>query len=235
MASFRTTQWSVILRVRDAPPEVRRQALAHLCEAYWPPVHTFIRRSVRDVDRAEDLTQGFFLHLLEEGALAGLDPRCGRFRSYLLGAVRHYLADARDRGAALKRGGGAPTLSFDSVGTDSYRSFEPVDTLTPEQSFESHWARAVLARAMLRLERQMTDRRKAEEFRHLRPLLTGDDGAAPYREIADRVGSTEGAIKVAVHRLRRRFGECLRDEIGETVDDPEDVEREIRHLMAALS
>jgi len=232
---FDTTQWSLVINARDASPSTSREALSRLCEAYWEPVYRFIRRSTRDGETARDLTQGFFVRVLEDGFLRNVSPEVGRFRSFLLGAVRHFMSDERDRERALKRGGGAFQISFDSVEAEERGRLEPSTDETPESAFERRWARNVLDRAMQRLATAQAADGKQAEFDAMRPHLSDADPATGYGELAARLGSTEGAVKVAVHRLRRRFGSCVRDEIAETVADSAEVEREIRYLMSIVA
>ena len=232
---FQTTQWSMVIRARDASPSVSREALSRLCEAYWEPVYGFIRRATRDGEAARDLTQGFFVRVIEDGFLNNLSPKEGRFRSFMLGAVRHFMSDERDRERAIKRGGGTFQISFDGVEEVEQRRIEPVADETPELAFERHWARTVLDRAMKRLETAAGADGKKAEFDAMRPYLSDSDPATGYGQLADRLGSTEGAVKVAVHRLRRRFGACVRDEIAETVADSAEVDREIRYLMSIVA
>jgi RNA polymerase sigma factor (sigma-70 family) len=232
---FQTTQWSVVIRARDASPSVSREALSRLCEAYWEPVYGFIRRSTRDGEGARDLTQGFFVRVVEDGFLKNVSQDEGRFRSFMLGAVRHFMADERDRERAIKRGGGTFQISFDGVEADERQRIEPVAEETPELAFERRWAKTVLDRAMKRLEATALADGKKDEFVAMRPYLSDSDPAMGYGELAFRLGSTEGAVKVAVHRLRRRFGTCVRDEIAETVSDAAEVDREVRYLMSIVA
>lgn len=232
---FQTTKWSMIIRARDASPSTSRAALSRLCEAYWKPVYGFIRRATRDEEAARDLTQGFFVRVIEDGFLKNVSQGEGRFRSFLLGAVRHFMSDERDRERALKRGGGTFQISFDGIDEEERRPIEPVAGETPELAFERRWARTVLDRAMKRLEAAADAGGKKAEFEAMRPYLSDADPATGYGELAARLGSTEGAAKVAVHRLRRRFGSCVRDEIAETVAETAEVEQEIRYLMSIVA
>ena len=232
---FQTTQWSLVIRARDASPSISREALSRLCEAYWEPVYGFIRRATRDGEAARDLTQGFFVRVIEEGFLKNVSQDEGRFRSFILGAVRHFMSDERDRDRALKRGGATFQISFDGVEADERQRIEPVADETPELAFERRWARTVLDRAMTRLEDAQLAEGKKAEFDAMRPYLSDSNPQTSFEELATRVGSTEGAVKVAVHRLRRRFGACVREEIAQTVSDSAEVDREVRYLMSIVA
>jgi RNA polymerase sigma-70 factor (ECF subfamily) len=232
---FQTTNWRLVLqaRVDDAPDA--GEALALLCQSYWYPIYGFIRRRGYSVADAEDLTQAYFARFLEKDYLQGVSPEAGRFRSFLLASVRHFLSNERDRSRALKRGGGHKPIALDGgVAEERYRS-EPADAETPETIFERNWATAVLERVLALLESEMANTEGAERFRRLRPWLTGDEPDAGYSELAGSLGVTESAVRVAVHRLRKRFGALLREEIGRTVGGPDEVEQEIRHLLAAVA
>lgn len=231
---FDTTRWSVVLAARQGSDEAARRALASLCETYWAPIYAFLRRRGHGPDEAADLTQGYFVVLLEKNLLAAVRPELGRFRAFLLASVQHFVSDERDRARAIKRGGGITPVSLS--GFDSERRFavEPRDDRTPEVAFERRWALTVLERAMARLKEESTANGRGSQFEALKGFLTESGPPASHREVAERLMTTEGAVKVAVHRLRRRFGEVLRLEIEETVADPAQVDEEIRHLFAAL-
>jgi RNA polymerase sigma-70 factor (ECF subfamily) len=213
MARFDTTNWSVVLKAGSGDTTGCQEALARLCETYWYPVYAFVRRSGASAADAEDLTQEYFARFLEKRFLEDVRPERGRFRSFLLVSVRNFLHNERDRERALKRGGGRRPLPLQGL-------------------FERAWVRAVLDRALERLQAQSEGELQADRFARLRPFLTGDGPDATYAEIAREWGVGEPAVRVAVHRLRRRFGAALREEVGSTVEDPRDVEAEIRHLLA---
>jgi RNA polymerase sigma factor (sigma-70 family) len=227
MARFDTTNWSVVLKAGSGDTTGCQEALARLCETYWYPVYAFVRR--RD---AEDLTQEYFARFLEKRFLDDVRPERGRFRSFLLVSVRNFLHNERDRARALKRGGGERPVPLHGEDGEIRYGLEPADAVTPEVLFERAWVRAVLDRALERLQAQSEGELQADRFARLRPLLTGDGPDATYAEIAREWGVGEPAVRVAVHRLRRRFGAALREEVGRTVEDPRDVEEEIRHLLA---
>jgi RNA polymerase sigma factor (sigma-70 family) len=232
VARFDTTNWSVVLKAGSGDTTGCQQALAHLCETYWYPVYAFIRRSEGSPDDAEDLTQEYFARFLEKRFLDDVRPERGRFRSFLLVSVRNFLHNERDRARAQKRGGGERPLPIHDGDGEVRYGREPVDAVTPDVLFERAWVRAVLDRALARLEAESDGEIQGGRFARLRPFLTGDGPDATYAEIAREWGVGESAVRVAVHRLRRRFGAALREEVSGTVEDPRDVEAEIRHLLA---
>lgn len=232
---FTTTQWSLVLTAADSRDPGSRQALAALCEAYWYPVYVLVRHARRDPEAARDLTQGFFVELLDKNLLKVADPDRGRFRCFLRTALRHYLSHERRERAALKRGGGRPVLSLDFQEAESRWRHEPVETTTPETLFEKRWAHTLLTRALTRLRTEMEGTPEhAARFQRLRPFLTDQRPRERYGEAAAALGMSEAAIKKAVQRLRRRFGDILRGEVSQTVQEPQDTEEEIRHLFEIL-
>jgi RNA polymerase sigma-70 factor (ECF subfamily) len=210
------------------------EALETLCETYWYPLYAYLRHSGCSADEARDLTQEFFAHLLEKKSLAVADRERGRFRSFLLSSLKHFRANERDRARAQKRGGGRTTLSIDLQDAESRYQNEPAHDLTPEKVFERRWALALLDRVLARLREEFAQAGKTKLFDRLKVFLSGEKSAKSQRESADQLGMTEGAVKVAVHRLRRRYRELLRSEIAETVATPDEVEDELRQLLAAL-
>lgn len=235
MGRFATTQWSVVLRAGSSDEGESRDALATLCQAYWPPVFTYIRHRGNDPDTARDLTQGFFAALLERRGIAEARQERGRFRSFLLGSVKNFLADEHDRQSAVKRGGGRAPISIDDATWESVLAVqEPATHLTPEAIFEQRWALALLERARRDLDDEMERSGGGERFRRLHPYLASD-ATAPYRQLASELNMTESAVRVALHRLRHRFGVKLREHVAQTVDDPAKTEDELRHLIQALS
>lgn len=230
---FQTTHCSVVTRAgRIAAPE-GREALAHLCELYWRPVYAYIRRRVATSDDACDLTQAFFTLFLEKRYVRAADPARGRFRSFLLGSVQHFLANDRDRAHALKRGGWTTFVPLEVETVEGWLRHEPATHVTPERVFEHGWARSVVSRVVERLAAELDEAGRAETFDLLRPYLAVEE-TAPYTELARALNSSPGAIRVAVHRLRRRFRALLVDEVGRTVADPADIEAEVRYLVEAL-
>ena len=235
-AAFPTTRISLIVAARGEPGPLAREALAVLCQSYWYPIYSYVRRLGHTQEAAEDLTQGFFARVLEKHYLDDFERERGRFRSYLLTALKHYLSNERDRQGAKKRGGAVPILSLDTaLGTaeSRYRS-EPRTDATPERIFERQWALAILARVQERLQAEETSGGRSSRFERLKPLLTGDASEVGYRTLAAELETTEGALKVAIHRLRRRFRDLLREEISHTVADAQDVGDELRYLLTAL-
>ena len=232
---FRTTHWSLVATARAAETPAVRAALDALCQAYWVPLYAFARRSGYDVHTAQDLVQGFLAEALEKGTFGEADPDRGRFRTFLLAAFRHHAGHERERAAAQKRGGDRVLLSLDFDDGERRYALEPAGGLGAEAIYERRWALTLLDRALERLaagQRSGTAER-AERFEALRPFLGGGRGL-PYREVGLRLGMSETAVKVAVHRLRAKFRDCLRGEIADTVSDPELVDDEIARLMEAV-
>lgn len=232
---FVTTHWSVVLAAGEAEGTGAASALAELCQAYWYPLYAYVRRCGYEADRAQDLTQEFFARLLEKHYLRDADPARGRFRSFLLAAMRHFLSNERDRVGAAKRGGHAAILPMEIETTEGIYTREVPDTETPEVIFERQWALTTLKRTLERLRAEYERAGRGMVLRRLEGFLTGDADVAPYVEVSRELGMSEGAVKVAVHRLRKRYGRLLREEIGQTVADPAEVDDEIRALFAALA
>ena len=231
---FLTTRWSVVLTAGRGTPARARKALAELCQTYWYPLYAYVRRRGHGPQDAEDLTQGFLARLLEKQAIAQARHERGRFRSFLLASMNHFLSDEWDKARAQKRGG-ARVISLDAMSAESRYDTEPQDRLTPEKVFERQWALRLLAEVLRRLEAEYAADGKAEQFGHLRFCLTGQRSDIPYAELAQRMQTTEGAIKVAAHRLRQRYRALLREEIAQTVASEEEVEEELRALHRALA
>ena len=210
--------------------------MATLCENYWFPLYAFVRRAGYSADDAQDLTQEFFVRLLSKNYLAGADRQRGRFRSFLLGAMKHFLAKERRRLGAQKRGGRRPVISLDfHSGEHRYNLIEPVDNLTPERLYEKRWALALLELVLGRLREEFQAAGKSHLFDALGQFLAAGTEKPAYGAIAEQLGMSEGAVKVAVHRLRRRYRELLKEEIAETISDPHTVEDELKELLAASS
>jgi RNA polymerase sigma factor (sigma-70 family) len=229
---FVATPWTVVLAaVRGDSSD----ALGRLCQAYWYPLYSFVRRQGHDPHTAEDMTQAFFTRLVERRYLDAVDPARGKFRSFLLAALKHFLANERERADAQKRGGAHAIVSIDEQLAESRYSLEAAHHDTPETIYERNWALALLDRVLHQLRDQYTRDGKARLFDELKATLSAESDAAPYAEIASRLNSSESAIKVAVHRLRHRYRQLLRTEIAHTVEKPEEIEDEIRHLFAMLS
>jgi RNA polymerase sigma factor (sigma-70 family) len=234
---FAPTRWTVVLRARGDSPE-SRQALGELCEAYWSPVFRFLRSEGRDEDTARELTQEFFARLLNRGGLGQVEPERGRFRSYLLGAVKHFLSDARAREHRLKRGQGMAPESLDLAtrgGTLPGLQVPDPNGLPPDTFFDRAWALALMDRALSALERELSGLGKAEQFETLKPWLVGETAGLSQVQAAAKLGLNEGAVKVAIHRLRKRFRELVRAELAQTVHQPGEVDEELRYLVEVLS
>lgn len=234
---FTSTQWSLVLAAgRRSAPEAE-QALAKLCGAYWPPIYAYLRRRGYSAPEAEDLTQSFFVRLLEKNYLQDACPERGKFRSFLLTSLKHFLANEWDRAQARKRGGQYQFISLEEIA--SQENWRPTDphTLTPEEQFERQWALTALNRVIARLGEEYKDAGKARLFDHLKDFLIGTEGL-PYQQVAVSLEISEGAVKTAVHRLRGRFRKLLRAEIAETLPHPEnqdEIDGEIRYLLKTLS
>jgi RNA polymerase sigma-70 factor (ECF subfamily) len=231
---FQTTSWSVLREAAAGSSAASREALSRLCETYWPPVYAFIRSRGQSPSDAEDLTQAYFTRFLEKGYLADFRPEVGRFRTFLRASVAHFLANEWDRVRALKRGGGQVALSLDAATAEERLRLEPVDRLTPETVFERQWAAAVLSRCLERLRREQAAGAGEGRFERLKAFLSSDGAEEGYATLAGELGLSEAAVRVAVHRLRRRFATVLREEILETVSDPGEVDAEIRWLLEAV-
>jgi RNA polymerase sigma-70 factor (ECF subfamily) len=231
---FATTHWSLVQAAGRQGSADAQRALAQLCETYWYPVYAFVRRQGGDAALAQDLTQAFFCRLLEKNDLAAADRQRGRFRAFLLTAVKHFLSNERDRAMAKKRGGGQRPLSLDFDAAEGRYRREPSHDLTPERLFERRWALEVLDRTLARLRTEHIEAGKERLFEGLKGTLAGEPTAAPLAEIAALLGTTEGALKTAAHRLRRRYRDLIRQEIAHTVARVDDVDDEIKALFAAV-
>lgn len=229
-ARFQTTHWSVVLRAGQGAEE----ALVKLCRIYWLPLYRYSRRRGHAVHEAQDLTQEFFAHILSNRAFATVAPSRGRFRSFLLVALKHFLDNEWHKQRALKRGGGQHLISWDELAHGDRETLEPAADTTPEKNFDREWALTLLQRVMKQLEKECKVAGKEELFRVLQPYLT-DAGDKSYQDLATELGISEGSVKVSVHRLRRRFGELVREQVERTVANPTEVDNEIRELFAALS
>ena len=232
---FVTTRWSLVLAAGRQPNARSTEALARLCEMYWYPVYAFIRRQGCRPEEGADLTQEFFTRVLEKHYFHDADPARGRFRAFLCASVRHFLSNERDRVRALKRGGHQPPISLDVETAEGTYQLEPRDDLTPERLFDRRWGLILLERVLAHLRDEHVSAGKSELFDQLKGFLTGDSAGIRYGDIAKVVGMTEGAVKVAVHRLRRQFRDTLMDEIAETVSDPAEIDAEIAYLLKAVS
>jgi RNA polymerase sigma-70 factor (ECF subfamily) len=235
VAGFAATRWTVVLAAaRGRASPLATEAMEELCRTYWYPLYAYVRRRGHDSHEAEDLTQEFFARLLAKEYLAGVDRRKGKFRAFLLAAMKHFLANEWDRLRAQKRGGGRRIVSLDASSAESRYHLEPAHHLTPEKLFERQWALSVLDRVLARLEAESSAEGKQTAFAGLKRFLTAGRKSARYAEVAAELGMSEGAVKVAVHRMRRRYRELLWEEISQTVAGPEEIDDEIHYLLSCL-
>jgi DNA-directed RNA polymerase specialized sigma24 family protein len=233
LRGFRTTHWSLVLLAGQGGSAQSDEALERLCRAYWSPLYAYIRWRGYTEHDAKDLTQGFFAQLLQKKYLASLQFGKGRFRSFLLAALNNYLANEWDRSNRIKRGGGCSFISFDDQEADEFGALEPTDPQSAERIFERRWAEAVIQQTLEKLEAEFGGKR--ERFDQLKVFLVEEKGASSYAEAAASMALSEQAVKSAVHRMRERYRELFRAEIANTVTSHEEIEQEMRHLLAALS
>ena len=233
--AFSTTRWTIVNAARQTSESQAAKALAELCEAYWPPLYGYLRRRGYRPEEAQDLTQGFFARLLETDSIRTADPARGRFRSFLLTALKRYVINEHERSAAARRGGGHAHLSLDFDKAERAYALEPRTDETPDRLFDRRWATIALDRALQRLRAEYVELGRASLAEALLPHLTDTGELPPYRDVAARLDISEGAVKVAVHRLRQRYGAILRAEIAETVLGDQEVEAELRDLLRAVS
>ncbi len=231
---FVTTHWSVVLTAARSDTTRARAALENLCQTYWHPLYTYVRRRGYSPEDAQDLTQAFFTRLLERNAVATVAPEKGRFRSFLLASLNHFLADEWDKARAQKRGGGK-VISLDLQSAETKLGEIPVENFTPEKAFEHRWAITLLEQVYQRLGEEYRAQGKTALFDTLRVSLAGKSDAAPYADLARQLNMNEGAVKVAVHRLRQRYRTLLRETIADTVSSPDEVEDELRYLFRTLA
>lgn len=234
-ATFTTTHWSVVLAAHADDPDRAHDALEKLCTVYWYPLYAFLRRRGHQPANAEDLVQGFIAHLLEREFFQAADPDKGRFRSYLLTSLNHFVADTAERGRRLKRGAGKPVLSLDAAMAERRYELEPADPSNPEQLFDRRWALTLLDTVLQRLEAEAVESGRADLLRQIKGVLLGDRGGVTYAELAPQLGLSEAALTMTVQRLRRRYRELVREEIAHTVSRPVEIEEEMRHLFQVLS
>jgi RNA polymerase sigma factor (sigma-70 family) len=231
---FPPTHWTLVLSAGRPGSVEAEAAVASLCQMYWYPLYVFIRRQGHNSDDAQDLVQGFFARLLEKNYIGSADPEKGRFRSFLLLSLKRFMANEWDRAKRQKRGGGAACLPLEGKEFETRYVAEPQDEMSPDKAFERRWAMTLLQQVSDRLKAEFADSGRAHIFEEVKHFITGGQIPSSYAEIAQRLKTTEGSVKVLVHRLRRRFRELLRFEIAKTVDSPETIDDEIRELFAAL-
>ena len=234
-AQFATTHWSLVLAAGSAESTQARAALEKLCRTYWYPLYAYIRRKGHRPPDAQDLTQAFFARLLERSLVKKADPVRGRFRTFLLTSLKNFLTDEWDKAHAQKRGGGLAVLSLDEPPAESRYQLEPADESSAERIFERRWAMTLLEQALARLEAEHAALGKRRLFDELHVILLGEKPTLTYADVGARLGMTEGAVKVALHRMRRRYRELTRAEIANTVASPGEIDEEIRYLFSVLS
>ncbi len=233
-AAFPSTRWSRVVAAADLAAPDARAALEELCAAYWYPMYAFVRRKGNDAEKSLDLTQGYFARLLEKGVLAGVDQRKGRFRAFLRADCEHFLIDQHRRDKAQQRGGGVTLLTIEPRNAEGRYLFEPADAMTPDRLFDRAWAVTLLGRVLELLAAEYTEPGKAELFAHLKVVLTEGKGAISAATLAERLGIPEGTVHTAVHRLKRRYRTILKEQIAATLDDPAQIDDEIRDLFEAI-
>jgi RNA polymerase sigma factor (sigma-70 family) len=233
LSQFPTTRWTLVVAAGDPHRKEARSALVDLCENYWYPLYAYLRRRGYSADEAQDLTQEFFVRVLEGRYLDRADPEKGRFRAFILTSLKFFVADEEDRHRARKRGGGVLVPLEFSSGEERYQR-EPSHGETPERVFERRWALSLLDRVVERLRNEFVHHGRPEHFERLKVFLLGQSDA-PYAALAREMNTSEGALKVAIHRLRKRYREVFRQEIADTVVDPADVDSELRYLAAVLT
>ena len=233
-AAFVTTHWSVVLAARQQDSPAGTQALAKLCSVYWYPLYAYVRRRGHQEQDAQDLTQEFFARLFQKNFLQKVSPDKGRFRSFLLASLKHFLANEWDRTQTQKRGGGGTLVPLDWQIAENRYALESIDKATPEALYERRWALTLMEQVMKRLRQEYAQNEKSGLFDELKGFLSGEDTSLTYVELAAQLCVSQSAVKMAVLRLRQRYGQLLRQEIAQTVSTPEEIEEEIRHLIAVV-
>jgi RNA polymerase sigma factor (sigma-70 family) len=235
-AEFRPTRWSVVLLSAQSKAPGSQAALTALCRLYWYPLYAFVRRRGYNPEDAQDLTQGFFLHLLDHKALAQVDPLKGKFRSFLLASIQNYLSKQVDRARCLKRGGKTEFIPLDTKNAEDRYLLEPADYLTAEKIFDARWALTLLDEAMSLLSVEYAGQGKMATFKALKPFLRpiDNEALAPYEQVAGQLGVGVSAVKTLIHRLRKRYTALLRAEVARTVSDPGEIDEEVHALCDAL-
>jgi RNA polymerase sigma-70 factor (ECF subfamily) len=232
---FNTTHWSVVLSAGRSESTRAQESLAQLCKVYWYPLYAFVRRQGYGPDDAKDLTQEFFARLISKKYLDDVDRSKGKFRSFLLASLKHFLANEWDKAQAQKRGGGQVFIPLDAHSAETRYRLEPSHEMTAEKIYERRWALTILEEVLKYLREEYVREGKVKLFEELKDVLAGASDSASYAEIAGKIGMTEGAVKVAVHRMRHRYRALLRAEIANTVENPAEIDDELRHLFEVLS
>lgn len=232
---FRTTHWSVVLAAGDNASPQSAEALEKLCRIYWLPLYAYVRRSGRGPEEAEDMTQAFFEHFLESNAVSRADRQRGRFRTFLLTSLQNFLSKEWQRACAEKRGGGRALLAWDELSPETRYQPETASELTPDKVFDQRWALTLFQQALVRLREEYAAGGKREQFERLKDFLSAEVGEGVYANVAAQLGMGRSAVAVAVHRLRQRYGQLVRDEIAHTVASPAEVEEELQYLIKLVS
>jgi RNA polymerase sigma-70 factor (ECF subfamily) len=232
---FRTTHWSVVLAAGNSASPHAEAAIEKLCRTYWFPIYGFIRHQGHDRHEAQDLTQEFFCRFLQSQALGSVDPSRGRFRSFLIASLKHFLANEWDKAKRLKRGGGREFFSWDGLEPEERYRLEPSDEKSPETIFDQQWAQALVSATLAKLRVECADEDTESRFEVLKAFLSGNPEGISYAHAAEQLGLSESAVRSAIHRLRQRYAQIFRAQVAETVTSPEAAEAEIRHLFAALT
>ena len=232
---FETTHWSLVVAAGRGDPARARAAMEKLCQSYWYPLYAFVRRTGFTAHDAEDSVQGFFAVCLEKNYLNAADESRGRFRSFLLIALKRFLSKERDKMRAHKRGGGQAPIALDGLTAEQRYALEPADPFSADKLFERRWALTLLEQVLSRLREEQAAAGKQETFEQMKEVLSSGGRGTPYAQLAARLGMSEGAVKVAVHRLRQRYRALLEREIANTVASPEEIEEERRYLLKVLS
>ncbi len=232
---FTTTHWSVVLAASDSPSPGASQALESLCRAYWYPLYAYVRKKGYTMEDAQDLTQAFFARMLEKNYVAQAQSERGRFRTFLLAALNHFLADEWDKTQRLKRGGGQEVMSFEAISAEERYRMEPVEQLDAAKLYERRWVTTFFDRVLTRLREEFHHSGKAELFDQLKPSMLAEETGVSYAELGRQLGLNEDAVKQAVRRMRHRYRALFREEIAQTVDGPGEVEDELKHIFAVLS
>jgi RNA polymerase sigma factor (sigma-70 family) len=234
-AQFTTTHWSVVLAAGSDSETRATAALEQLCRTYWYPLYAYARGRGLDSHEAQDIIQGFFAQLLRRGSIRERSPEQGRFRSFLLAALKYFMADCHDRATAAKRGGLQPAIALDAIEAEERYRYEPVDRLTPERIFERRWALTTIETVLCQLQKECTEAGREELFKNLRPHIFDGEADEGYAELAARLGLSAGALRVATHRLRQRCREIFREEVAQTLENPAEVEQELQYLRSVLA
>jgi RNA polymerase sigma-70 factor (ECF subfamily) len=232
---FAETQWSLVMRARERSAPLALDALEHLCRTYWYPLYGFVRRQGYDRATAKDLTQGFFERMLEKETLKHVEREKGKFRSFLLASLKNFVANERVRDTAQKRGGPHKPVSLDAEEAEARFDLEPFHEDTPDRAFDRAWAMTILENALKQLQQEYESAGKADLFTALQPYLSGDRDEPAYVSVAEKFSMTETAVRMAVVRLRRKFGRVLRAQVGQTVAGGPELNDELRYLFAALA